>query len=102
MKKESKEAKGEKLDKAYQELTRDAFAVWIRMMIIPEIELKTLGIKKLAKIFKYSRPGLYSILKELQNGGYIRIESAQKTGYTTKIYIERKAMILGGNHFIRL
>lgn len=89
------------LDTAYQELSRDGFAVWVRMHLIPSVTLEQAGIMVLSSTFKYSESGFQSVLKELQACGYISLKSG-KPGEITKIRLIRKALLIGTNHFIKL
>lgn len=86
--------------KAYSQLPRTAFALWIRMAVHPTHELETLGMYKLAKQFGYSRRTFYDQVQVLRNFGYIRYATVQ--GRTSQIRLTKRPLLVGVDQFIKL
>lgn len=96
-----KPAEGITLADAYQDLTREAFAVWVRMMVEPETVLEGTGINKLSKTFQYGRRSFWTILQQLRNKGYIRF-ATPAPGSPAAIHITKRPMLVGRDHFLKL
>jgi len=85
---------------AYAELTRPAFAVWIRLMAMTPEQL-TLGRDFLAKQLGYSEPGASQVLKELSRKAYLKVDSGGPFLPTQFILIKR-LILKGDDHVITL
>lgn len=91
-----------KLDAAYDDLTRQAFAVWVRMMVEPESALNGLGVEGLARKFSYKQRAFFEVLRQLRDKGYIRIVSAARPGKPAAILIAKRPLLVGRDHFVKL
>ncbi len=89
------------IEQAYEELTREEFAVWIRMMMLPD-EILCKGKKHVGKICKYSTNYFYKLMKGLHAKDYITYVKPAILGKPFTIILRKKAMISGVNHFIKL
>lgn len=85
---------------AFEELTPQAFAVWIRLMVTSEEEL--LGRKRIAKMLKYSLAASDNILNELKHKSYISFQRKKNPGGQVRVVIRRRAIISGRNNFVKL
>lgn len=85
---------------AYNELSRTAFALWIRMCVHPTHELEKLGMYKLAKKFGYTRRTFYEQVQVLRNAGYVRYATTH--GRAAQIRIAKRPMLIGVDQFIKL
>jgi hypothetical protein len=94
------ESEGYAIDHAWRDLSRNAFAVWIRLMLEPRRSL-SLGIKPLARRLAVDHKQLSSYLKELRNKGYLRIIKGAHPS-PASIVIVRRAMLVGLTQFITL
>ena len=75
---------------AYEELSQEAFAVWIRMMLMTDSDL--VGRQKIAKLLGYSEGRSNAILRELKLKSYIFIERPDMPGEETIVKIRRRAV----------
>jgi len=89
------------IEKAYEELTHAAYAVWTLLMVIGD-DVLVGGRTDLAKHIGHSQSRTNEILRELKNKGYIQLIGGESIGEPTKIQLELLAMISGRNHFVRL
>jgi len=90
----------ETIESAYRELTRPAFAVWIRMMVIPErFFLK--GRNKMAKKLGYSEPGADPVFRELSRKGYLKLESSGPF-VPVKITLVKRLILKGDDHIVNM
>jgi transposase len=96
----NKESSGITIVEAYDQLSRTAFALWIRLAVHPAHELETLGMYKLAKKFGYSRRTFYDQIQILRNSGYLRYVSQH--GRVAKIRLTKKPLLIGVDQFIKL
>lgn len=90
-----------KLDEAYQDLSREAFAVWLRMAVDPKSVLEHSGVNNLAVRYRYKRRGFFDILRQLRNKGYVRFSTPPR-GDPVSVYIVRRPMLVGVDHFVKL
>lgn len=88
------------IPEAYGELSQEAFAVWIRLMIASDDELSRGRGWIAANLLNYSEPRANTILRELKRKGYV--EFKPDPGRATTIIIKRRAKIVGRNRFVRL
>lgn len=95
------ERPGITIDRAYRELTPASFALWLRMMVISQLELNK-GRAHLSRLLGESDRTLDRRLRELRTKGYIAIESPTKPGRPSKLRLKRRAVISGADHFIKL
>jgi len=93
--------KTHRIEKAFNELSQEAFAIWIRLMMASPKQLKS-GRTKLAEMTNYSEGRFSVILKELKNNGYVTIHPGPYPGTPSEIKLTRKALIAGKNHFVIL
>jgi predicted transcriptional regulator len=86
---------------AYDELSREAFSVWMRLMVMSNNELQ-IGKKNLSKVCNYSLNRFYSIMKELYNKGYVAYVKHKRLGTKHIILLKKRALISGRNSFVIL
>lgn len=87
------------IDEAYRELTRQAFAVWVRLMTIPHEELEK-GQTNLARILGFKFPQKIAPVKELARKGYIK--TIKNGCRPMKIVIIKRLVLKGDDHVIKL
>lgn len=90
------EAQG--IAEAYDELTRNAFAIWIRMHTMTPNQL-AMGRAKIAKVFGYSPDRNNVVMRELFHKGYIVFEP-RGVGKPTTIHLTKRASIRGSAYFV--
>jgi len=83
---------------AYKELSRTAFAVWVRLMASSEEELG-MGRRKLAIHLDYGKNQCNVLLRELRDKGFISM--IPQPGRITRFAIERRAIITNRANFQR-
>lgn len=89
------------IHEAYDELSQEAFAVWIRLTMATQHQLDS-GRQKVAKILHYSEGRSNTVLRELRNKGYIRLMKGERIGTPTRIEFRRCPLISGRNRFVKL
>lgn len=94
------ETEGITIADAYDQLPRITFAVWIRLAVVPQHELETLGIHKLATKLGYSWMPFYNQVQVLRNSGYLRY--VYRGSKTAQIYLVKRPMLIGVDQFIKL
>lgn len=92
---------GVRLGDAYADLTREAFAVWIRLSIEDEHTLREMGVGKMALVLKYKKRGFYDILCQLRNKGYVRYRTP-KLGERGRVHLSKRPMLVGYDQFLKL
>jgi len=90
-----------KLDDAYEELTRAAFAVWLRMSADSTVVLQHSGVHNLAKRYGYARRGFFEVLRQLRNKGYVRYNTPPR-GESISVTIARRPLLVGVDQFVKL
>lgn len=88
------------LDDAWGELGRDAFAVWVRLMLVPSRKLCG-GRNVLAEHLQMAPRTLSRFLYELRNKGYLRLIRSHESG-RLEVHILRRALIVGPTAFVRI
>lgn len=88
-----------KVEDAYDELTHHAFAVWMRLMVASEPELR-LGRMKLTRLLGYSHSRGNYVLLELRRKGYITWLT--RPGMPSHCVVNRRALISARTQFVRL
>lgn len=78
---------------AYSELSRPAFAVWIRLAGLRERELSH-SRKRLASLLGYSEPRARAIFRELVRKGFLVIEPSRGPARPSRIFLVRRALVL--------
>lgn len=86
---------------AYNELSQEAFAIWMRLLVATDTQLRQ-GRKSISSLVGYSEGRSNAILRELKLKGYIRFVRGDLPGIPTQIEIVRKALISGPAKVIRL
>jgi len=77
---------------AYCELSKRAFAVWVRLMAeSPEVLLT--GRHRLAELLSYSQRRFSEVLLELVRKGYVGVIPPERVGLVTQIVLRRRAKI---------
>lgn len=89
------------IEQAYDELSREAFAVWMRLMIMSNKDLQR-GKKYLSKLCNYSLNRFYAIMKELYNKTYVSYVKTSRLGSAHIVVLKKRALIEGENSFIVL
>ena len=90
-----------RLDEAYDDLTREAYAVWIRLQIVPDHELRRFGLIHLAEKFRYRQRQFGTVMRQLRNKGYVRYQ-AGLPGVPANIQITKRPLLVGFDRFIKL
>lgn len=90
-----------RIDEAYCDLTREAFAVWVRMSVDSKKVLEHSGVATLAERYRYKRRGFFDILRQLRNKGYVRFNTPPR-GEIVSVFIERRPLLVGADHFVKL
>jgi hypothetical protein len=85
---------------AYAELTRNEFAVWIRMMTMDDDEL--IGRKKTCERLGYKESRGSAILTELKYKKYISVTPTAGVTSPSRIEVVKRAKISGPNRFVNL
>lgn len=88
------------IEEAYNELSRSAFATWLRLHMLSENELKV-GMTKLAKSLGYKYRGFYDVTNELRRKGYIDIEFG-KSFKPSAVKLQYRCLISGFHRFITI
>lgn len=83
---------------AYRELSRPAFAFWIRLHVAEPSELAS-GRKKLAKVMRISVRRMRRWTEELSKKGYIA--SARSRPASEKFLVQRRGIIRAKHEFQR-
>lgn len=89
------------IEEAYNDLSRNAFAIWIRLMVTPERELEA-GRKALARSFGCSVSAFNRTIRELKLKGYVDLVPQAKAGEPSTIVISKRARLVGRDHFVKL
>jgi hypothetical protein len=87
------------LAEAYGQLSRPAFAIWIRMSVAPRAELR-IGRAKLSRLLGYSRRQGDELLRELERKGFVTF-IAHGPYRRTVVVITRKPLLEQGHSFTR-
>lgn len=83
---------------AYKELSRPAFAFWLRMHVASPEEI-TMGRKKLARVLRTSVRNMSKWMLELKRKGYV--DSSRKRPKPERFAILRRAVVRNGQEFQR-
>jgi hypothetical protein len=86
------------IEVAYEELTRSAFNVWIRMHVMTPNQM-AMGRAKIAKVFGYSPDRSNVIMRELFHKGYI-VPEARGFFKSTTFHLTKRASIRGSAYFV--
>lgn len=84
---------------AYQELSKEGFAVWILMAVTSAKVLES-GLGKMASEFGYKERGFRKVLSELRNKGYVRYVT--RTRLPVPLQIARRPLLAGHDRFVKL
>lgn len=90
----------EGIDFAYIDLTRPAFAVWIRLMTLTTDQHQR-GRDYLSKQLGYSEPRASQIFKELCRKGYIKMDAIGPF-IPTRLVLIKRLILKGEDHIIKL
>lgn len=88
------------IQEVYYDLSQQAFAAWIRLMVSDEKEIA--DRKSISKTLCYSLSQTNTILKELRRKGYIKFERYGNPGRRSKLIFRKKTIISGPTRFVRL
>ena len=88
---------GISIEEAFNELSQEAFAIWVRLMTVPQSEMR-LGRKHLSGLLRINRHSMNRYLRELRNNGYIRL--VRQPGLCTEVILTRAVAMSFPNHFI--
>lgn len=88
------------LAEAYDALSQEAFAVWMRLHVASDDEMKHRG--KIARMLGYSEARSNSILRELRLAGYVTFTPGPYSGAPTTINLERRCKLGKRSRFVRL
>lgn len=89
------------LVKAYDQLSQEAFSVWMRLHMLGDDKL-ALGHKKLCRIVGYSEARYIVILRDLRNAGYVKFLPAERPGLPTTLLMLKVCKLSGKNRFVKL
>lgn len=84
---------------AYQELSKSAFAVWIRLSVSSQEQLGS-GRKNLSKILGYSYNRSNAVLYELEKKGFV-VYLPGGPWKKTKFKVIRKPLLRRGHGFVK-
>lgn len=87
------------IDTAYRELSHHAFAVWIKLMVSSDEELRV-GRRALAKFLGYGQHRSNAVLLELKNKGYV--SWIVRPGLPSEVVVMRRAKLPARSRFIRI
>lgn len=87
------------ITEAYDQLSRNAFAVWIRLSVAEQEELRS-GRTNLAERIGYSTRQCNEVLRELDRKGFITFLPEGPWRRTT-IVVTRKPLLQRGHGFVR-
>lgn len=96
----TREREGVKIDKAYRELSKQAFLIWIRIAVIPESDLVGMGVAGMARELGYSKKAMWTIVQELRNKGYISYVASSVGRHKVEISLVKRPLIVGHTAFI--
>ena len=86
---------------AYDALSQEAFAIWIRLHLFTDDQLNS-GRLSIASKTGYSESRINTILRELRLAGYLTFHPSERPGHTTQIKFARVCKISGPNRFVKL
>jgi len=86
------------VEAAYNDLTQEAFAVWVRLLVASETTLRQ-GRRALANVTGYSVSRFNAILRELKLKGYVKIKSSP--GLPTEVVIVSR-LLAASARFVRV
>jgi len=86
------------IPQAYRSLSKQAFAVWIRLLVVPDKQL--VNRSKIAKMLGYSAANSDVVLRELKLKGYITW--GRYPGRPSRLVIRRRAFLSGPTNFVHL
>lgn len=89
------------LDEAYDTLSQEAFAIWMRLHLFTDEQLNS-GRVYIASRTGYSESRINAILRELKLAGYLRFQPSDRPGHTTIITFAKVCKISGKNKFVNL
>jgi len=86
---------------AYDDLTQEAFAVWIRLHMFTAEDMAK-GRKKSAQVVHYSEARFNVILRELAGGKYVRVIRGSRPGKPSTIEMLKICKVSNPHRFVRL
>lgn len=89
-----------RIEEAYSELSRNAFAVWMRLVVMEPDQLR--GRYEIARLLGYSPGRSNQVLMELKRKGYISFITHGKPFKPTEIFIERRPLVEARGKFVRV
>jgi len=100
-KKATKAAEPIDLATAYDALSQEAFAIWMRLHLFTPEQMNS-GRLRIASMTGYSESRLSVILRELRLAGYLHFQPSDRPGHTTAITFAKVCKISGRNRFVKL
>lgn len=88
------------IERAWSDLTKVAFATWIRMHALDGKQLGV-GRKAMAKLLRVSKSQMDKDIQTLERAGYIKTHPIGG-GRPTRIELVRRCALAGRDHFIKL
>jgi hypothetical protein len=88
------------LDQAFNDLSRDAFALWLRLHTVEAVFLRK-GCNALAASIGVAPRSLYRWIGELRARRYIRVRSRGRGG-KLRIEFRRRALIVTSSAFVAM
>jgi len=89
------------IPEGYRELTKTAFAVWVRLHAMTETELSA-GRKAIASTLGKTTSSANDVFRELRRKGFVGVERADNDRRRAKITLKRRAILKGTDRFIKL
>jgi len=86
---------------AYDELSQEAFSIWMRLHMLDDEQLAT-GHTKLCRVVGYSEARYIAILRDLRVAGYVKFIPAERPGLPTTLQLLKVCKIAGRNRFVNL
>jgi DNA-binding MarR family transcriptional regulator len=89
------------ISEGFEDLTAQAFAIWIRLHLTSDDELDS-GRRGLAKKLGLKEATLNRILAELRRKGFIQIRRSENNRRRSRLILKRRAILKGRDRFIKL
>lgn len=91
------------VEQAYRELNAEAFALWLRLMIVPDAALESRAA--LARYVSVPLRSVNRYLRELRNKGYVTLLKGTKKGAIsgpTQIRLNARLALVGAHRVMTL
>jgi len=86
---------------AYRELSQPGFGFWLRLSVLPRLEIERATVKGLSEQFGISKRAVWKYVSELRNKGYLRTPF-QGNSKPSRLILVKKPLLSGNSSFILL